>query len=230
MGTTTGEFIQKLTRDRDVIVIGGLAIIAHGFNRPTKDVDVWLDPLESPSSWAETVQSVCDHFPNLTIHTLPGWRMVEGQDVASAAEEVGMVRILGLDCPLDVFRRPNEFPEDSFAEVLSRCTRNNDGTWLPDPIDLAVTKDLTNREKDEHDIRFLESKIRSLWVAKLPLATAEEARSLFERYVDWQTCEAALRNPDLMVKEIAMGFLREFAEEGDPFSAAILEDREIPPP
>lgn len=120
MGTTTGEFIQKLTRDRDVIVIGGLAIIAHGFNRPTKDVDVWLDPLES--------------------------------------------------------------------------------------------------------------KIRSLWVAKLPLATAEEARSLFERYVDWQTCEAALRNPDLMVKEIAMGFLREFAEEGDPFSAAILEDREIPPP
>ena len=141
-----------------------------------------------------------------------------------------MVRILGLDCPLDLFRRPNEFPEDSFAEVLSRCSRNNDGTWLPDPIDLAVTKDLTNREKDDLDIRFLESKIRSLWVAKLPLATAEEARSLFDRYVDWQTCEAALRNPDWMVKEIAMGFLREFAEEGDPFSAAILGDREIPPP
>lgn len=147
MGTTTGEFIQELTRNHDVIVIGGLAIIAHGFNRPTMDADVWLDPMESPMSWAETVQAVCDRFPNLTIHTLPGWRKVEGLDVANAAEEVGMVRILGLDCPLDVFRRPNEFPEDSFAEVLSRCSRNNDGTWLPDAIDLAITKDLTNREK-----------------------------------------------------------------------------------
>jgi hypothetical protein len=47
MGATAGEFIQELTRDHDVIVIGGLAIIAHGFNRPTKDADVWLDPLES---------------------------------------------------------------------------------------------------------------------------------------------------------------------------------------
>lgn len=230
MGATTGEFIQELTRDHDVIVIGGLAIIAHGFNRPTKDADVWLDPLESPMSWAEAVQAACGRFPDLTIHTLPGWRRVEGPEVADAALEVGMVRILGLDCPLDVFRRPNEFPEDSFAEVLSRCSRNNDGTWLPDPIDLAVTKDLTNREKDDHDIRFLESKIRTLWVVKLPHATAEEARSLFERYVDWQTCEAALRNPDLLVKEIAIGFLREFAAEGDPFSAAILEGRKIPPP
>jgi hypothetical protein len=47
MGATAGEFIQELTQDHDVIVIGGLAIIAHGFNRPTKDADVWLDPLES---------------------------------------------------------------------------------------------------------------------------------------------------------------------------------------
>ncbi|MGL4401362.1 MAG: hypothetical protein ACRCXD_15970 [Luteolibacter sp.] len=230
MGTKAGEFIQTLTRNHDVIVIGGLAIIAHGFNRPTKDADVWLDPMDSPVSWADVIHAACDRFPDLTIHTLPGWRRMEGADVATAVDEVGMVRILGLDCPLDVFRRPNEFSEDSFAEVLSRCTRNTDGTWLPDPIDLAVTKDLTNREKDDYDIRFLESKARARWIAMLPHATPEEADALFTRYVDWQTCEAALGNPDPSVKEIAMRYLREFAAEGDPFSAAILEEREIPPP
>ena len=34
---------------------------------------------------------------------LPGWRQVEGREIAAAAEDVGMVRVLGLDCPLDIF-------------------------------------------------------------------------------------------------------------------------------
>ncbi len=42
MGTTTGEFITALAADHRVLVIGGLAVIAHGFNRPTQDADVWL--------------------------------------------------------------------------------------------------------------------------------------------------------------------------------------------
>ncbi len=141
MGTKAGEFIVALTERHDVIVIGGLAVIAHGFNRPTKDADIWLDP-----------------------------------------------------------------------------------------IDLAISKDLTNREKDGHDIRFLESKVRSRWIELLPTATSGEAEALLERFVDWQTCEAALRNPDAAVREMALDFLREFAAEGDPFSQAILDDRMIPPP
>ena len=53
MGTSTREFISALTERHRVIVIGGLAVIAHGFNRPTKDADVWLDPMETPEAWAE---------------------------------------------------------------------------------------------------------------------------------------------------------------------------------
>jgi hypothetical protein len=230
MDTKATEFIAALTERHDVIVIGGLAVIAHGFNRPTKDADIWLDPMESASAWAEVVERVCEKFADLSIHTLPGWREISGSEISEAADEVGMVRVNGLDCPLDIFRRPNEFPAESFGEVLSRCERNADGTWLPDPIDLAISKDLTNREKDGHDIRFLESKVRSRWIQLLPTATYVEAEALLERFVDWQSCEAALRNPDAAVREMALGFLREFAAEGDPFSQAILDDRTIPPP
>ena len=229
MGTTAGQFISALTENHDVIVIGGLAVIAHGFNRPTMDVDVWLDPLDSPSAWADCVEKICSSLPGLSVHTLPGWRSVAGQEIAAAAEEVGMVRVLGLDCPLDIFRRPNEFEADSFAEVLSRSTRNADGTWLPDAIDLAISKDLTNRDKDAQDINFLESKVRNLWVARLPTADLAEATAMFDRFVDWRTCEVALTHPDSAVKELAMGYLREFAADGDPFSQALLAHAPVPP-
>jgi hypothetical protein len=229
MGTTAGQFIEALTESHDVIVIGGLAVIAHGFNRPTMDADIWLEPLDSPAAWAETLEKTRARFSGLTIHTLPGWRQVTGPEIATAAGEVGMVRVLGLDCPLDIFRQPNEFAADAFDEVMSRATRNADGTWLPDPIDLAISKDLTNRDKDAQDINFLESKVRNLWVERLPTADLAEARDMFDRFVDWRTCEAALSNPDSAVTETAMSYLREFADAGDPFSQALLTNQPIPP-
>ncbi len=229
MGATAGQFITALTESHDVIVIGGLAIIAHGFNRPTKDADVWLEPLDSPSAWADALGQVCSRFPGLSVHTLPGWRQVAGQQIAIAADEVGMVRVLGLDCPLDIFRQPNEFAADAFAEVLSRATRNADGTWLPDPIDLAISKDLTNRDKDVQDIHFLESKVRNRWVERLPTADFADARALLDRFADWRTCQAALTNPDPEVTELAMSYLREFAADGDPFSQALLANTPVPP-
>jgi hypothetical protein len=228
MGTTTREFISALTENHRVIVIGGLAVIAHGFNRPTKDVDVWLEPMDSPERWATALEETCGRFPDLTLHTLPGWRRVSGVDTAVAADAVGMVRVSGLDCPLDVFRRPNEFDVDSFEDVFSRCGKNADGTWLPDPLDLAISKDQTNREKDIHDINFLEGIVRERWIKLLPKADLSEARILFARFVDWRTCEAALANPDSEVKALATSHLRDLAEEGDPFSQALLDGREIP--
>lgn len=230
MGPTAGQFVATLAARHRVLVIGGLAVIAHGFNRPTKDADVWLEPLDSAADWAAALTEICSLFPGLTVHTLPGWREVAGPEIAAAAEDIGMVRILGLDCPLDVFRSPNEFPAAAFAEVLSRATCNADGTWLPDPLDLAISKDLTNRDKDVQDVTFLESITRKQWVERLPVASLAEARVMFDRFVDWQTCQAALLNPDPEVRQMALGCLREFAAEGDPFSQAILSAGKIPPP
>jgi hypothetical protein len=133
MGPTSGQFVAELASQQRVLVIGGLAVIAHGLNRPTMDADIWLEPLDSPSMWADAVEQISSRFPGLSIHTLPGWRGVAGHEVADAAEEVGMIRVLGLDCPLDIFRRPNEFAVDAFAEVLSRSTRNTDAPGSPMP-------------------------------------------------------------------------------------------------
>lgn len=229
MVPSANQFIETLSLENRVIVIGGLAIIAHGFNRPTKDADIWLDPFSSASIWASTLEKTVSKFQGLTIHTLPGWTQISGNEITTAATEVGMVRILGLDCPLDIFRKPNEFLAEDFDEVHSRATRNSDGTWLPDPIDLAITKDQTNRDKDAQDIAFLEAKIRRIWIEQLATASPELAKSLFDRFTDWKTCEAALKNPHPEVHEIAMKHLREFASDGDPFSKAILENRTIPP-
>lgn len=45
-------------------------MIAHGFNRPTINADVWLEPLDSPFAWADAVEQMRSRFPGLSIHTL----------------------------------------------------------------------------------------------------------------------------------------------------------------
>jgi hypothetical protein len=228
MAIPVEDFIDRLTKDYRVIVIGGLAVIAHGRSRQTMDADIWLEPLSSPAEWANAIEKVCMQFEGARIHRLPGWVEVSGADVAEAAEDTGMIRILGLDCPLDIFRRPNEFDEDSFDAVAERASTAGDGTLLPSPLDLIQSKLDTGRNQDQEDISHLESIIRADYKKRLPIASFEEASELLERYSEWQILQSALENPSEAVKDLAIQHLREFAEAGDPFSLAILEGREIP--
>lgn len=228
MGTTAGQFIEALASRHRVLVIGGLAVIAHGFNRPTKDADVWLEPLESPSEWRKALEETCARFPGVTLHALPGWRRIAGHEIAEAAEEIGMVRVLGLDCPVDVFRQPNEFPAQSFDEVFERATPHRDGTRVPDPVDLIITKLNTGRDKDLDDSRHLESVIRERYRSRLPSASLDEVRKMLDRFLDWEVCRMAMENPDEAVRKHAVECLRTMAAEGDPFSQALLEDRRVP--
>ncbi len=225
MVATTGEFITELTSRHRVLVIGGLAVIAHGFNRPTMDAGVWLEPMESANAWANAIGEICSKIPGLTIHTLPGWLPIAGDQVSIAAEEIGMVRVSGLDFPVDLFRQPNEFPPDAFDEVYARATPNVDGTRLPDPLDLIIIKLNTGRTKDLDDSRFLESVIREQYRVILPSASLAEVTRLFERFVDCDVCSMALENPSPEVCEYAMACLHELAADGDPFSQALLENR-----
>jgi len=223
MGTPTDRFLTRITATRRVVVLGGLAVIAHGLSRPTDDADIWLEPMEGAEEWCRFLEEHCVNFGGLTIHRLPGWTPVTGSGLIDAIVEVGMLRILGLDLPLDIFRRPNEFEADQFDEVFHRGTMHRDGTTLPHPVDLIVTKSLTNRDKDFRDVAFLESVTREEYFAKLPTATFEEATFMLERYAEWQVLETALSNPSHEVQDLAIGLLREFAEAGDPFSRDILE-------
>jgi hypothetical protein len=228
MAPTIQSFIDQLTLNHRVVLIGGVAVIAHGYSRHTQDADIWLDPMSSAEEWAAAVLSVCATVKDATIHRLPGWTEVFGAQLASAVEETGMVRILGLDCPLDIFRRPNEFEESEFEAVASRTSPSGDGTLLPDPIDLIQSKLETGRDKDFHDIQHLESVVRTSYKNRLPTASLEEAEAMLGRYSEWQVLLPALQNPSPEVRELAMTHLREFAAAGDPFSQAILEGRELP--
>ena len=228
MAIPVQDFIDRLTPDHRVIVIGGLAVIAHGYPRHTKDADIWLEPMASSSDWAAVIEGICADLPGTSIHRLPGWVQVSGGEIAAAIEETGVVRIVGLDKPLDIFRRPNEFGEDAFEHVAARASENGDGTLLPDPLDLVQSKLDTGRVQDRRDMDHLESLVRAEYKQRLPTAAPEEALAMLGRYCEWQVLRAALANPAPEVRELAMRHLHEFAEAGDPFSLAILEGREIP--
>ncbi len=228
MDTPTDHFIRQLTQRHRVVVLGGLAVIAHGFSRSTYDGDIWLDPLSDSSRWSEVLEKACLDFGGLTLHRLPGWIPVSGQDLVDAVEETHMIRIQGLDCPLDVFRKPNEIEISEFDSICQRAVLRADGTLLPDPLDLIQSKFDTGRDKDLQDILYLESVVRANYKKRLPIASLEEAAAMLERYSEWQVLVSALENPSSEVRALAMTHLREFAAAGDPFSQAILEGRELP--
>ena len=228
MEMKTDHFIKHLTQNHRVVVLGGLAVIAHGLSRSTYDADIWLDPMSSSREWAGFLEQVCAAFGGLSIHRLPGWSPVSGSDLIAAVEETNMVRVLGLDCPLDIFRKPNELEISDFNTVCLRAALRKDGTLLPDPLDLIQSKFDTGRDKDLQDIQHLESVVRADYKLRLPIATLAEATHLLGRYSEWQVLRFALENPLPEVRELAMTHLREFAVLGDPFSQAILEGRELP--
>jgi len=70
MAATLQQFLARVTAHQRVVVLGGLAVIAHGFSRPTKDGDAWLDPLASPAEWAQALREVLRDFPDATLWSL----------------------------------------------------------------------------------------------------------------------------------------------------------------
>lgn len=227
MGTPTDTFVRKLTRGHRVIVLGGLAVIGHGLSRPTMDGDIWLEPMADSATWSAVVARISQEM-GAKIVRLPGWEPVSGCEVAEAVEETGMVRILGLDLPLDIFRKANELELHDFDGVFGRASIRADGTYLPEPLDLIQSKLDTGRKKDQLDIDFLEGVIRTDYSLRLPAASFDEASAMLARFSQWDVLAAALKNPDSRVRDLAMEHLREFAAAGDPFSLAILEGREVP--
>ena len=216
-------FLRRLTAERRVLLLGGLAVIAHGLSRATKDADVWLEPMSSSDEWARVLASAWADFPDLRFARLPHWTpLVSREEIADAVDETGMVRVNGLECPLDIFRKPNEIETEDFETMWARSTLKEDGVHLLDPIDLLVSKEDTGRDHDVADQRFLEGKIRRDFGARLAVDSLEEARALFARYTDHVVCEHALRNPDPAVQALAREVLEELVAQGDWFSRDVL--------
>jgi len=220
------RFLVRLAQRGRVILIGGLAVIAHGFSRATKDGDVWLEPCDSSEQWSQLLISVLTEFAGLKLAAPPGWRIIVPNALAVVIEDVGMIRIQGLDCPLDVFRKPNELETNDFDAVWARATPTEQGLRLPDPVDLILTKLETGRDQDRDDIQFLTRKVQADMGGRLETATPAEADTLLAKYSDSVVLRRALLNPHEAVRQIALSQLHRFAEDGDPFAIDILKEQE----
>ena len=222
MAATLQQFLARSATRQRVVVLGGLAIIAHGYSRPTKDGDAWLEPLASPDVWAERVRETLREFEGVTLWSLAERRTLAVEELASTIAHDGVVRVSGLTADLDLFRQPNGLACDDFEAVWQRSTSWADAVRVMEPLDLILTKEGTGRDQDVQDVAFLEGKVRADLGARLAVATPDEADVIFARYVDHVVCERALANPHAAVRAQARALLAELAESGDWFARDIL--------
>ncbi|MCX6874926.1 MAG: hypothetical protein NTW21_14130 [Verrucomicrobia bacterium] len=197
-------------------------------SRNTYDADVWIEPGENAESWANLVLTIIGGFPQVVPVRLALWTPIAPSDLSEVVENDGMVRLMGLDRPLDLFRRPNELEMDEFNEVWDRGRILEDGTRLPDLIDLLVTKQRTGRQKDMTDILFLELKAESEYLAELPGASEARAKEMLDRFLTPNIAKAALAHPSFEIRKLGYGYLQELAGDGDPYAADYLREEPVP--
>jgi len=224
---STAIITHALAEKHRVLMLGGLAVISHGLPRPTFDADIWLDPVLNPCAWASVVLTLCRMDPALHPVAIGSWTRISAEDLSAVIAEDGVVRIMGANQPLDIFRRPNELHIDEFENVWQRATPLADGTRLPDVIDILVTKLNTGRDKDLQDIAFLEAKAEREYLRTLPDADAAQAVWMLERFLTPRVAETALDHPAEPVRSLAELYLNEMADEGNPFARDILIKRNL---
>lgn len=216
------EIIKQLAGEFRVMTRGGLAVIASGLSRNTFDADIWVEPMNSSELWAKGVAPFVYDAGTAQPVAIGSWEKIAREALASVIERDGVIRINGLERPLDIFRDPNQLERSHFDEIWQRAQPMDDGTRLPDPIDLLVSKQETGRDKDQTDIIFLEGKIQADYLSHLPKASRDEAVQMLERFLTPRVAEVALAHADQAVRDLGLRFLRELAQEGDPFAVEIL--------
>jgi hypothetical protein len=204
-------------------MLGEMAMIAHGLDRKTKDVDVWLEPLETCEQWAPVIIQTAEAFPTSRFWSLAERRNLAPEEIAAEVEQYGVIRASGFDRDIDVFRDPNELAIHLFDRVWENASRELEGrVRLPNEIDLYQTKANTGREHDWQDQMYLESKVKTRFRERLPVCDFAEANDMLDRFLSPDVLQFAEDNPSTEVRQLALKHLREFAAEGDPYSRDIL--------
>ena len=220
---STDAFTAELAKRNRVILLGGMAMIAHGLNRPTKDSDIWLEPFSTAEEWVERCLAVVAKFPGSHVWSLAERRRLDRpEEIVADIDDFSVIRIGGMDMPLDIFRKPNELDMDEFDSVWAAASSMESGLRLPEETDLYRTKANTGRPQDLQDQLFLESLVRERFRARLPVCDLAEAKSLTDRFLDPQTLAYAKTNSHPEVRAHALRYLKEFEAEGDPYSRDIL--------
>lgn len=224
MEQTVEKFLETLSRRGRVLLLGGLAIVVHGLSRTTKDADIWFEPCESILEWADSLLKAISSFPNAKFYDLRNQTNCKENSIVKIIARDNVIRIVGLDRPLDIFRIPHNLNIDDFKAIWDRSKMTLGTVRVLDEIDLLTTKDGTSRSQDVADISFLEDKIRKQLSKQLTTSSLKKASEILERYCDYEICKAALKNQNPEVRKLAKDNLVLLAESGDPFAAEILEE------
>lgn len=219
------DFIRSIASEHRLLVLGGMALILHGLNRATKDVDLWLDPMSNSSRWAEALE------PHLLAYGLSASRIgdfagtfetIHPSELASVVERDHFVRILGADEPVDIFRIPTNFDVRDFDEAWARGRLLEDDLRLMDEVDIVLSKLNTGRDQDVNDIGFLENKIENAYRAKLSSCSLDEACTLLERFVTPETAYfAATKAADIQVRAYGERLLQDMVEDGNLYAVEL---------
>ena len=69
MANTVENFLATTSENFRIILLGGLAVVAHGLPRTTKDADIWLEPYEL-DIWLKNLFKTVEKFPGLQFFDL----------------------------------------------------------------------------------------------------------------------------------------------------------------
>lgn len=229
---TAQEAVVFLANRRRVVLLGGMAVILHGLSRSTKDYDIWLDPLPEPDVWALEIKELMAVEPTFQAQRIDpvfsgNWLPVSRADIATVGVEDGLIRLAGVDRPIDVFYLPNEIEISDFEGVWQRSTPMEHGLRLIEKIDLIVTKQLTDRAIDRTDVAYLSERVTEEYEGRLINCSEEEATELFARFATPEIAAFACReSQNAKVRELGRRTLEEMRAAGDPFAADLIETLE----
>ena len=203
MDSKSERLVHILCAKNRVILLGGMAMLAHGFARFTRDVDIWLDPTEGIESWAGALAFAVARFRNLKLVSAMTKNRVSSREINHLVEKEEMIRITGLDMDVDVFFRPNNLRIEDFESVWARSAEKEKGLRIPDEIDLGLTKMGTERIQDRLDIEWLDAKIIPVLSKRLESCSLDEAGAVFARIASIPLLKSAMKNPNPHVRSLA---------------------------
>ncbi len=225
--TPASTVAQELAQQIRTLVLGGTAVILHGLNRATKDLDLWLDPNPDEKSWATPIEKILQTHPEIHAVYLDDntgkWESANRTQIALCGVKGRVLRLMGGDRPIDIFFVPNELEKEEFDKIWERAVPLKDGSRLLDEIDLIITKQLTDRPHDTADVNFLQAKIEDKLCRELPIQSYEYAVLQFQRFRSAKTAHSATKNKAASVQKLGIDILQELARSGDPFAAEYLE-------
>ena len=203
MDSKSERLVRTLCKNNRVILLGGIAMLSHGFARFTRDVDIWLDPTAGIESWTKSLSSVASCFRKLKFVSARTKEEVNVSEIENLVEAEEMIRITGLDMDVVVFFRPNNLRVEDFDSVWERSSEKEKGLRVPDEIDLGLTKLGTERIQDRLDIEWLDAKIIPVLSKKLESCNLDEAEGVFSRITSLPLLASAMKNPNPVVRSLA---------------------------